>query len=114
MKIVSSITSEPRQRHVIKLDNNESAIFKLYYYPSQQSWYFDIEYKDYINRGNKIVLTYNALRHLRNKIPFGIAFLATNNADPFQLDDFTNNNVIVLQLNQEDVQEIEELVYNVR
>lgn len=112
MKIISSITSEPKQRFVLRLDNNESVIMRLYYYSSQNSWYYDIEYNDYINNGNKVVLTMNALRHLRNIIPFGIAFISSSSAEPFQLDDFANGNVIALLLNQDDVQEIEETVYN--
>ena len=112
MQIITSLTAQPRQRIVLKLANNESAIFKLYYYSSQQSWYFDIEYKDYINRGNKVVLTMNALRHLRNKLPFGISFISESNADPFQLEDFLNKNVLMVLLNQEDVQTIEDTIYN--
>lgn len=112
MKLVSSITTEPKQRFVLKLDNNESVIIRLYYYSSQNSWYFDIEYNDYINNGNKVVLTMNALRHLRNILPFGIAFVSSSNAEPFQLEDFANGNVLMLLLNQDDVQEIEETVYN--
>lgn len=112
MKLVSSITTEPKQRFVLKLDNNESVIIRLYYYSSQNSWYFDIEYNDYINNGNKVVLTMNALRHLRNILPFGIAFVSGSNAEPFQLEDFANGNVLMLLLNQDDVQEIEETVYN--
>lgn len=112
MKIITSIAAEPRQRFVLKLDNNESAIMRLYYYTSQNSWYFDIEYKDYINNGNKVVLTMNALRHLRNKLPFGIAFISGTNAEPFQLEDFANGNVLMLLLNEEDVQTIEETIYS--
>jgi len=112
MQIITSITAEPKQRFVLTLNNNESAIMHLYYYISQKSWYFDIEYKDYINRGNKVVLTFNALRHLRNKLPFGIAFLSSSSADPFQLEDFANGNVLMILLNQEDIQEFEDTVYN--
>lgn len=112
MRLVSSVTTEPKQRFVLKLDNNESVIIRLYYYSSQNSWYFDIEYNDYINNGNKVVLTMNALRHLRNILPFGIAFISSSSADPFQLEDFANGNVIMLLLNQDDVQEIEDTVYN--
>lgn len=112
MKIITSLTAEPRQRCVLNLDNNQSAIFRLYYYSTQNSWYFDIEYGDYINKGNKVVLTMNALRHLKNKLPFGIAFVSSSNAEPFQLDDFVNGNVLMILLNQEDVQDIEDTVYN--
>lgn len=112
MKIITSITAEPKQRFVLRLDNNESVIMRLYYYPTQSSWYFDIEYGEYINNGNKVVLTMNALRHLRNIIPFGIAFLSGSSAEPFQLEDFINGNVLAVLLNKEDVQEIEDTVYN--
>ena len=111
MKIITSITSQPRQRMVLKLDNNESAIIRLYYYATQKSWYFDIEYKDYINNGNKVVLTMNALRHLRKKLPFGISFLKGSNAEPFLLDDFSTGNALMVLLNQEDVELIESEVY---
>ena len=112
MRLITSITAEPKQRLVLQLDNNESAIINLYYYATQKSWYFDIEYKDYINKGNKVVLTMNALRHLRNRLPFGIAFLAGSAADPFQLEDFADGNVLMVLLNENDVQIIEETVYN--
>lgn len=112
MKIISSITAEPKQRFTLRLDNNESATMRLYYYPTQSSWYFDIEYGEYINNGNKVVLTMNALRHLRNIIPFGIAFISSSSAEPFQIDDFVSGNVIALLLNKEDVQEMEDTVYS--
>ena len=112
MKIITSITSQPRQQFILRLDNNESVTINLYYYSSQSSWYFDIEYKDYVNRGNKVVLTMNALRHLKNKLPFGIAIISGSYADPFQLDDFSTKNVLMLLLNAEEVQEIEETIYN--
>lgn len=113
MKIITSIAAQPRQRFVLKLDNNESAIMRLYYYTSQNSWYFDIEYKDYINNGNKVVLTMNAIRHLRNRLPFGLAFISGTNAEPFQLDDFATGKVLMLLLNEEDVQTIEDTIYSV-
>lgn len=112
MKIITSLTSQPRQRFALKLDNNETAIMKLYYYNTQHSWYFDIEYKGYANRGNKVVLSMNAIRHLRRKLPFGIQFLTGSNADPFRLEDFANGTAIMVLLNEKEVQDVEELVYN--
>ena len=113
MKVITSITAEPKQRLVLILDNNETAVMRLYYYSSQRSWYFDIEYNGYENKGNKVVLTPNAIRHLRRKLPFGIAFLSGSNADPFQLEDFADGTVLMVLLSQEDVQELEDYVYNV-
>ena len=113
MKLITSITTEPKQNFTLRLDNNETARMKLYYYATQKSWYFDIEYGEYVNRGNKVVLTMNALRHLKNILPFGIAFLSDSSADPFLLEDFADGNVFMILLNQEDVQEIEDSIYNV-
>jgi len=112
MKLITSITNQPKQRIVLTLDNNESVIIRLYYMPTQTSWYFDLEYKDYINNGNKVVLTMNAIRHLRRKLPFGIAFVASSFAEPCQLNDFVDGTVYMLQLNEEDVQQIESEVYS--
>lgn len=111
MNIITSLTSQPRQRFTLKLDDNTIAIMELYYYASQKSWYFDIEYGEYQNKGNKVVLTLNAIRHLRNKLPFGIAFVSNSMADAFMLDDFSSGNVLMLLLNKEEVQEVEELFY---
>lgn len=113
MQVITSITAQPKQQFVLALDNNESAIMRLYYYPTQGSWYFDIEYNDYVNCGNKVVLTMNAIRHLKNRLPFGIAFLSTSNAEPFQLNDFASKNVLMVLLNKEDVEIIEESVYGI-
>lgn len=114
MEVITSITAYPKQQFVLKLENNEFATMRLYYYSSQQSWYFDIEYKDYINNGNKVVLSPNAVRHLRHKLPFGIGFLSGGNAEPFELESFTSQKVLMTLLNQEDVQELEETIYNVQ
>ena len=112
MQIITSVTDQPKQKFNLKLDNNERATMRLYYYQSQNSWYFDIEYNGYLNNGNKVVLTFNALRHIKRLIPFGIAFISDSNADPFSLDAFSSGKFQLVLLNQEDVQMIEETVYN--
>ena len=112
MQIITSITEEPKQQFNLKLENNELATMRLYYYESQKSWFFDIEYKEYVNNGNRVVLTFNALRHLKNRLPFGIGFIAGTSAEPFGLDAFTSGKFIMLLLNQDDVQQIEETIYN--
>ena len=112
MQILTSITDQPKQKFNLKLDNNERATMRLYYYQSQNSWYFDIEYNGYVNNGNKVVLTFNALRHLKRLIPFGISFISDSNADPFSLDAFISGKVLMVLLNLDDVETIEETIYN--
>lgn len=111
MKIITSITTQPRQNFIIKLDNGESVNFNLYFYRSQYAWYYDFEYNDYISQGNKVVCTMNSIRHLKNILPFGIGFLSLVNADPFQLESFYNQDCVIAIWNEEEVQMLEDTVY---
>lgn len=109
MEIITSITNEPRQKFNLKIEGGDVVRIYLYFYASQKSWYFDFEYNDYTCNGNKVVLTPNALRHLRKKLPFGIGFLAGSNADPFDVNDFASGRVIMVQLDSADIEELESI-----
>ena len=109
MQIVSSITNEPRQKFNLSVEGGGVVRIYLYYYTTQYSWYFDFEYDNYVCKGNKVVLSLNTLRHLRNKIPFGIGFLAGSNAEPFSIDDFITGRVVMTLLNSSDVEQFEEV-----
>ena len=109
MEIVTSITNEPRQKFNLTLEGGGVVQIYLYFYKTQHSWYFDFEYNDYVSTGNKVVLSFNTIRHLRNKFPFGIGFLSTQQADPCLLDDFSTGKAKMVLLNQLDVELFEEL-----
>ena len=113
MKQVTSFTEASFQRQQIPLDDGETIDFLLYYLPTQHSWYFDFTYNNYTSRGNKVVLSPNTLRHLRKIIPFGIGFMAQSNVEPYSISDFSSNRIQMFVLNSDDVQEIEETIYNV-
>lgn len=112
MQIITSITDQPKQKFNIKLDDNSQATMRLYYYASQQSWYFDIEYNGRQNNGNKVVLTFNAIRNLRRLWPFGIGFISDSKADPYSLDAFTSGKFQMIVWNKDEVAMIEETIYN--
>lgn len=112
MKQITTLTSSPNQRHQLILDNNESVDFLLYYSARQQAWYFDFTYKETTAKCLKVVLTPNALRCFRRTLPFGIGFDTNGSVEPFQLDDFSSGRVKMYVLNSEDVQTIEQEVYN--
>lgn len=113
MKQITSITNEPRQSFLVPIDGGEMADFKLYYYITQKSWFFDFTYENYTANGNRIVLTPNALRHLKNLIPFGVAFIAQGNVEPYDIEDFTSGRVQMCILNKSEVEEIESTVYGI-
>ena len=109
MEIIKSITNEPRQRFNLTVEGGDKVRIYLYYYQTQYSWYFDFEYKDYSCKGNKVVLSLNTLRHLRNKLPFGIGFLSGSQAEPTQLNDFSSGRVLMTLLDESDIREVEQI-----
>lgn len=112
MKQITTITAAPKQQHTLVLDNNETADFYLEYCPRMQSWYFNISYNDITQKCIKVVLTPNALRHLRKLIPFGIAFVSESQVEPFSQEDFISGRIEMYILNKEDVANIEAVIYN--
>lgn len=111
MQYIDKITSSPNQRMTLILDNGENVDFHIYYSARMLSWYFDFTYNDLTSKGNKIVLTPNALRNFKKLIPFGFGFVATG-AEPFSLDDFSTERVKLYVLNQDEVDEVEQEIFN--
>lgn len=113
MKEITTLTNEPKQRHTLVLDNNETVEFYLYYSIRNQAWYFDFTYKDITDNCLKVVLTPNSLRHLKRIIPFGIAFATDGYVEPFQIDDFSSGRVKMYVLNSEDVENVEQEIFEI-
>lgn len=112
MQEITTLTSSPNQRMSLVLDNNETVDFRLYYLSRQQSWFFDFTYKEITVNCSRVVLTPNALRNLRRIIPFGIAFVTEGYVEPFQLTDFSSGRVQMYVLNAEEVETIEQEIFN--
>lgn len=112
MQIITSLTNHPNQLHTLVLENNETATFRLFYCGRMQEWYYDLTYNNITINGRKVVLTPNSLRQFRNNIPFGLAFLSDSSIEPFQIDDFYSGRVKMAILNKEEVEQIEEIIYN--
>ena len=109
---ITTLTNDIKQRHTLVLEDNETVDFLLYYSLRQQSWYYDFQYNDFICNGSKVVLTPNALRQFKRILPFGFAFYSDSSVEPFRQDDFSSGRVRFFILNQSDIEEIEETVYN--
>lgn len=111
MKQITTLTDEPKQRHQLVLDTNDTVDFRLYYSSRIQCWYFDFTYKELSVNCLKVVLSPNTLRNFRKLIPFGIGFDSQGLVEPFQLDDFSSGRVQMYVLNSEDVETIEQEIY---
>lgn len=112
MQQITSITSQPKQRMQLVLDNNETCDFELFFSLRNQAWYFSFAYKDTKATFLKVVLTPNALRQFKNIIPFGIMFSTTGYVQPFKLDDFSSGRISMFVLNEDEVLQVEQEVYN--
>lgn len=112
MNQITSLTDNPRQSFQVPISAGEYIQFELYYYVTQKSWFFDFTYNNYTAKGNRVVLSPNTLRHLKNIIPFGLAFMADGNVEPFDLTDFSSGRVKMYILNTDEVEEIESTIYN--
>lgn len=112
MQQITSITSSSKQKMTLVLENNETADFMLYYLPRQQSWFYNLTYKNLTVNCSRVVLTPNSLRQFKRIIPFGIAFTAEGDVEPFNINDFSSGRVSMYVLNSDEVQEIESEVFN--
>lgn len=113
MEIINNLTNSARQTFTYNIDGGDTLTVTLYYYPTQRSWFFDFSYGNYTCNGERVVLTPNALRHLKNILPFGIAFITDSNAEPYSIDDFSSGRIHMGILTQDEVNTIESEIYNV-
>lgn len=111
MKQINNLTNDPRQEFQVFTEDGATLYITLYYYITQKSWYYDFTYGNYTCQGSRVVLTPNSIRHLKNILPFGIAFLTDSKAEPYSLDDFSSGRIKMYILNQDEVREIESTIY---
>ena len=110
MQVVTGITENPYQNLALTVGDNEICNVKLYFAPTQYAWYFDWEYKNFSSKGNKIILTPNALRQFKGRIPFGFYFYAEDGIPPFKIDDWTTRVTFGI-LDESEVEQIEQEVF---
>lgn len=113
MKQITSINNNPRQSFSVYTEDGKTLYIDLYFYITQKSWYYDFSYGDYSCKGSRVALSPNSIRHLKNILPFGIAFLSDSNTEPFSLEDFSSGRIKMFILNKEEVLQIESDVYGV-
>ena len=111
MKQITTITNDTVQKLRLVGENNEQIDFKLRYLPSQQAWYFDLSYQGIDIDNMKLVTSPNLLRQWENYLPFGLACLTLDGADPFFIDDFIDERVQIYLLGEEDLETVEDLYY---
>lgn len=107
VQAIQCLTDDVRQKFNITIEDNTLYV-NLYFFQTQKSWFFDIQYGDFICKGMRVVLTLNALRQFHNILPFGIGFVADGYAEPYAQDDFSSGRVTMCILSADEVQTVEQ------
>lgn len=89
MDLITNVTDEPIQRHVLLFERGEAAII-IRHLPTVEMWKMRVEYNGSHIDGVKLSL--GALHFRHKNWPFDIAVLATDNSgiDPYRADDFAS------------------------
>ncbi len=113
MKIISEISSDPKQVLDVVTEDNQIFELKLEFSDQQQGWFYSINFDDtVIINGSRIITGPNILRAFKEILPFGIAIGTNDKTEPFLIDDFTSERVTMFLLTAEEVDQVESDFYN--
>ena len=87
---IQNITSEPIQRHTIIFQESEITLV-LRFYPRNQVWCFDAEYKDWAVYGIKLSLGVRHIKSQNKPFDFFVTDRSNNGIDPFRSNDFSGD-----------------------
>lgn len=108
MRYLNKITTAAFQEFALTGNPGQRIIVKLRFLPSQNQWMADIEWNDFILRGIVLTQSPNLLRAYKNLIPFGICCQTIDGIDPYFIDDFSNQRARLYLLTADEVNEIEQ------
>ena len=108
MKQIETITSQARQNFYVISDSGKKIEFKLYFLPTQASWFVDITCETFSANGLRVCRLPNILDKFRNIIDFGVAVYTKDGLDPWRINDFESGYAVLLLLNEEEKKELSE------
>ncbi len=102
-QLITNLKNKSRQKIKVQIGNAAIATFTFYYLPSQQGWFFDVEYGDFVSKGLRLVNSYNVLTAYFNILRFGLSCQVSDGSEPFFVDDFSTGRVKLFLLSEEEV-----------
>lgn len=100
---LNSISSEPRQKIIIPLDDNSKVTLNIEYRANQIGWFFDFTYEDKTYTNFRFTTSYNILRNFRTWLPFGLRIDTLDGLEPTDLEDFASGYATLYVLNKDDI-----------
>ena len=110
MKLITQITSDPKQKLVVLLDDGTQFELKIEFKPQQFGWFItSLVYGDVLTiTGMRICVTPNLLRQFKNQISFGLACYSTASREPTLQEDFSSGAAQLFLLSEAEVQQFED------
>lgn len=112
MKKIVNISNNPKQHIQLVTDNGDDVDFYLEYKPRVESWFFSFRWKNIEANNLTVCLHPNILRQFKRIMDFGIGFRSYTKIEPFFIDAFSAGKCEMVLLNEDDIQEIEAVIYN--
>jgi hypothetical protein len=110
---IDNLSNDAHQVTHIVLDDSSVVDLSLDYLPAIQKWAFSLTYGTFTIHNKILCLHPNILRQWRRTLPFGLACVANDNCEPFNIDDFINNRIQLYILDTTDILDIETNVIEV-
>jgi hypothetical protein len=109
MFLINEITNESKQRHHLVISKYNNATLTLEFKPSQNGWFYSIEWQTFSVNNLRIVNSANILRQWVKIIPFGIGILTKSGQDPMTVDAFSSGEANLYLLTSDDTAYLESL-----
>lgn len=103
MNQIDNLSNEASQETRVTLDDGTVVDILLTYRPAIQRWSLNVTRGTFVVDGINLCVFPNIVREWRHIIPFGIACLTTDGADPVSLDDFSNGRATLFVLDAAEV-----------
>lgn len=111
MLLINQVTSDPKQKRTLLLEDGTAFEMTMHYVPLQFGWFIrNITYLDFSLNNIRITNNPNMLHQFRNQIPFGLACFTQDNREPTQQEDFSSGASKLYVLTEEEVNDYQEFL----
>jgi hypothetical protein len=113
---LSNLTADAHQQTTVLLEDKTSVVVSLDFLPAVQQWNVSVEAAPFIARNITLAVHPNLLRSFRRTQNFGLACVAPDGVDPFDINDFQTGRVKLYVLDNTDgytdVDTVEDTVFS--
>ena len=111
MTTLAGLSDQPKQQSTFVLPDGSQVSLYLEYIQQQAGWFANISRGTFTVNGLRLTASPNLLRKWQNGLPFGLALLTKNAAEPTTLDTFVDGTTSLLVLNAADIAAINAAAY---